>query len=193
MKSINLISEHRRIEQRRTNCAMVWAGGLSVWALLIGSACLLATALSNIEADFDSTRSALLLRTTAAQSSAAQSRATINRVNNRLSISKAVRANPDWSVLLPVVSAEIGDDIALERVSLDPVRGAEAMTRATLTLSGVGTSRAALSDFVMRLESTGAFARVETASAQRRPIRDHEFFAFELHCRVGNGWEGDTP
>ena len=57
----------------------------------------------------------------------------------------------------------------------------------------MGTSRAALSEFVIRLEETGAFARVETASAQRRPIRDHEFFAFELNCRIGNGWEGDTP
>ncbi|MFI4855768.1 MAG: PilN domain-containing protein [Phycisphaerales bacterium JB065] len=193
MKPINLISEDRKIEYHKANCIMAWTGGLAAWTATIATACMIAAALSHIESDFESTRSALLLRTTAAQSSAAESKATIDRVNARLAITKAVRSYPDWSVLLPVVSAEIGEQIALEKIALEPVRSADAQTRATLTLSGVGISRAAVSEFVMRLEETGAFVRVETASAQRRPIRDHEFFAFELHCRVGSGWEGESP
>lgn len=193
MKAINLISDSRKLEYRKANCITAWTGGLAIWTAAIATACTLAAALSHIESDFESTRSALLLRTTAAQSNAAQSKAVIDRVNTRLAITRAVRANPDWSVLLPVVSAELGDEVALERIALEPVRSAEAQSRATLTLTGVGTSRAAVTDFVMRLEQTGAFVRVETASAQRRPIRDHEFFAFELLCRVGNGWEGSTP
>jgi Tfp pilus assembly protein PilN len=190
MNTINLISSRRKLERQRTDCSMAWITGLTVWTTLIGTACILAAALSNIESDFESTRSALVLRTTAAQSAAAQSKSAIDNANQRLSLSKAVRAHPDWSVLLPIVSDEIGREVALEKISLDPVRGADAKDRATLTLSGVATSRAALSDFVMRLESAGAFSRVETASAQRRPIRSEEYFAFELHCRVGSGWGG---
>ncbi len=191
--SVNLISTQRRIQQRRTTCIMRWSAGLALWVTVVTVACLAVTAVSNIESDFESTRSALVLRTNAAQSSASQSKAAIDRINKRLAVSKAVRSYPDWSVLLPVVSNEIGSEIALEKISLEPVRGEQATQRATLTLTGVGTSRAALSEFVIRLEETGAFVRVETTSAQRRPIRDHEFFAFELTCRIGSGWEGDQP
>lgn len=193
VNSVNLISTQRLIQQRRTTCIMRWSAGLAIWGTLVTVACIAVTALSNIETDFESTRSALVLRTTAAQASATQSKAAIDDINKRLAVSKAVRSYPDWSVLLPIVSNELGSDIALEKISLEPIRGEQARQRATLTLTGVGTSRAALSEFVIRLEETGAFARVETASAQRRPIRDHEFFAFELNCRIGNGWEGDTP
>lgn len=172
---------------------MRWSAGLAIWGTVVTVACVSVTALSNIESHFESTRSALVLRTTAAQASAAKSKTEIDRINKRLTVSRAVRSFPDWSVLLPVVSNELGPDIALEKISLEPIRGEEARQRATLTLTGVGTSRAALSEFVIRLEETGVFARVETASAQRRPIRDHEFFAFVLNCRIGSGWEGESP
>lgn len=193
MDAINLMSEGRLIEQRRCACIMRWAVGLGAWAMVISVSCIAVLALSNIESDFESTRSAVVMRTSAAQSSAAESRAAIDAIGNRLAVSRAVRSRPDWSVLLPVVSAELGADIALEKIGLEPIRGAESTRRATLTLTGVGTDRAAVSGFVMRLEETGAFARVETASAQRRAIRDQDFFAFELHCRVGSGWDGGTP
>lgn len=193
MKPINLMSEKRLIEQRRCVCLVRWAGGLAAWATVIGVACIAVLAVSNIESDFESTRSAIVMRTSAAQASGSSSKAAIDSINERLEVSRAVQSRPDWSVLLPVVSGELGEDIALERISLEPIRGEESTRRATLTLSGVGTDRAAVSSFVMRLEETGAFARVETASAQRRPIREHDFFAFELHCRVGSGWEGGTP
>jgi len=193
MKNINLISQHRRVEQARCACMIRWTSGLAVWACLISVACIAAAALSNIESNFESSRSAIVLRTTAAQASAALSSAQIDRIRKRLAVTRSVQAHPDWSVLLPIVSSRIGDDIALERIALEPVRGEEATRRATLTLNGVGTDRAAVSDFVIRLEETGAFARVETATAQRRPIGQNEFFAFELRCRVGSGWEGVSP
>lgn len=193
MKSVNLISEKRRDEQAKCTCMVRWSSGLAAWAFLICVACIAAAALSNIESNFESSRSAIVLRTTAAQTSAATSSAQIDRIRKRLEVARAVEAHPDWSVLLPVVSSRLGDDVALERISLEPVRGEEATRRATLTLSGVGTDRAALSDFVIRLEETGVFARVETATAQRRPIGANEFFAFELRCRVGSGWDGESP
>ncbi|MFU8829607.1 MAG: PilN domain-containing protein [Phycisphaerales bacterium] len=193
MKPINLISAERRLQQQRATCMIRWAGGLAVWGTTVAVGCIAVLALSNLESDIESTRSAIVLRTTTAQANAAASRSAIESVNRRLSVSRAVRRLPDWSVLLPVVSSVLGEEIALERIVLEPIRGEQSTERATLVLSGVGTSRAALSEFVMRLEGTGAFSRVETTTAQRRPIRDHEFFAFELHCRVGSGWEGTAP
>lgn len=189
MKPLNLMSEKRLIEQQRCLCIVRWAGGLAAWASFISVACVVAAALSNIESDFESSRSAIVLRTTAAQASASTSSSAIDRMKKRLEISRAVRSHPDWSVLLPVVSSRLGEQIALERISLEPVRGEESTRRATLTLNGVGNDRAAVSEFVMRLEESGTFARVETTSAQRRPIGDNEFFAFELQCRIGSGWE----
>lgn len=192
MKPLNLMSEKRLTDQRRCLCIMRWSGGLAAWASIISVACIVAAALSNIESDFESSRSAIVLRTTAAQATASSSTAAIDRMKKGLEISRTVRSHPDWSVLLPVVSARLGEDIALERIALEPVRGEESNRRATLTLNGVGNDRAAVSEFVMRLEESGAFARVETTSAQRRPIGDSEFFAFELQCRIGSGWEA-TP
>jgi Tfp pilus assembly protein PilN len=193
MKCMNLMSQHRREEQARCTCMARWSGCLAAWACLISVACIAAAALSNMESNFESSRSAIVLRTTAAQASASASSSQIDRIRKRLEVARAVEAHPDWSVLLPVVSSRLGDDIALERISLEPVRGEEATRRATMTLNGVGTDRAALSDFVIRLEETGVFTRVETATAQRRPIGQKEFFAFELRCRVGSGWEGASP
>ncbi len=192
MNRFNLMSSKRRIEQQRCTCITRWGAALSILATTITVACIGAAAISNIESDFESTRSAIVLRTTAAQASASSSTAAIDRMKKRLEVSRAVRSHPDWSVLLPVVSARLGDQIALERISLEPVRGEESIRRATMTLNGVGTDRASVSDFVMRLEESGAFARVETTSAQRRPIGSNEFFAFELQCRIGSGW-GTTP
>lgn len=193
MNRVNLVSNQRSIQLRTANCICRWVAGIAAWSACVTVACVGVLAVANIESDLESTRAAMVLRTATAQSTAATSRAQIDSMNKRLAVSRAVRRYPDWSILLPIVASELGEDIALDKISLEPIRGEQSTQRATLILSGVGTSRAAVSDFVIRLEATGTFARVETTSAQRRQIRDLEVFAFEVHCRIGNGWEVASP
>jgi hypothetical protein len=110
-----------------------------------------------------------------------------------------VTEHPDWSYLLAAVARALGDDVVLG--AFDAV-AAPAATNATtaapapsdgdltprrFTLTGVARSHAAVTQFVLRVESLRLFAKVSIAQAAPKPMRGADGIGFQLVCVLPDG------
>lgn len=119
-----------------------------------------------------------------------------------LETTKALRGQPDWSQLLTGLSGQLGDEIVLSRYQLATMAAdkrpvtAESCAfvpglplgpflrgcRHTLLLVGYGKSQDAVSQFVLRLEGSGAFDLVRLVSSSRQTFLKGEAVAFSAEC-----------
>jgi len=120
---------------------------------------------------------------------------------------RLISGQPDWSLLLQMVSQSMDDEIVLKSCDLArepdaPISPAEIHPAAsaartagvvqtelatrgqllTLRLSGFGRSQAAVSRFVLRLESAEIFERVTFLQSSRQPLLAGEAIGFQLEC-----------
>jgi len=119
-----------------------------------------------------------------------------------LQANRAVGNQPDWSVLLAAVSADLGEEIFLRQCQLIPTdaptvgqgppgaaAGAKVLTAAerryVLKLSGCARSHTAASQFVLRLEQNGLFDQVRVIKTAREPLLAGSAIGFQLECSLG--------
>jgi hypothetical protein len=129
----------------------------------------------------------------------------ITQVQHGLEANRAVGNQPNWSVLLRVLSACLGDEIFLRRCQLGPQEGRAvsrspggrrqagpaAMTTAgqrkyLLRLSGYGRRQKAVSQFVIRLEKHELFDKVRLIRTSREPLLADTAIAFHIECFLGH-------
>jgi len=109
-----------------------------------------------------------------------------------------IRRIPDWSALFVLVGSEIGGKIYLEEFGLGLVgSGAaaptpEASRSFVLSVTGVTREQAAITNFVLALERSGLFERVDLLQQRRRQIGDIELIVFDVECLLVDG-EGSRP
>ena len=117
---------------------------------------------------------------------------------------KAIHGQPDWSRLLAGTSAQLGDQIVLSRCQLttltadnkaitaelgeslssQPLGVLVTESRRMLALSGFGKSQEAVSQFVLRLEGSGAFRLVRLVNRSRQSFLKGEAVAFNVECHL---------
>jgi len=134
----------------------------------------------------------------------------------RLEAARTVIDQPDWSVLLGVLARALGDDVVLTSCRLGAAQTTPAgagMTRGShnnasqsapavpvgqppgrylLSISGVGRSQSAVSQFVLRLERIGLFDYVSVLRTTREAYGDNEAIGFAVEASIGNG-AGNSP
>ena len=137
------------------------------------------------------------------ESELAQMRGKLGRFNVELATSQAIGRQPDWSILLALVSSTLGDRITLRSCALGrshdsfdapgPLSGITD-SRATapggvpesanlqLELIGLGISQQAVSEFVLRLEEMTLFRQVKLIETRREPYLESDAIAFRLVC-----------
>jgi hypothetical protein len=98
-----------------------------------------------------------------------------------------LRAQPDWSLLLALVSRQTGGDVALRSCSVRPQQAGTKATKGAapeleLSLSGIGKSDIAVSQFVLRLEQTKLFSRVKLIDSSRQLFQTQQVFSFRIDC-----------
>ncbi len=133
-------------------------------------------------------------------------------VRHEMQSVRFVSDQPDWSLLLQLVSNSLGDDVVLK--SCDLTHRAEAPVpmsardlhpapvatvhpapepphRETLILhlAGFARSQAEVSNFVLRLEAIGLFQNVKLLQSARQPLLAGEAIGFELECPIRAGQE----
>lgn len=131
----------------------------------------------------------------------------IAEAKNQLDASRAVAVQPDWSLLLALLSRLRGDAIVLEKCVLTPEEQAapiqpvpvaaagrapassSARPRATpkrmsvrLELRGLGRENHDVSQFVLKLEQAGLFDSVRLLETSRAPFGAGHAVAFRVHC-----------
>lgn len=117
----------------------------------------------------------------------------------KLRSARAVGRQPDWGVLLALLAKNVRSEVVLELCRLRPVDGARGgrgggssgkgeadgvvgrLDRPLLLeLSGLATSQAAVSRFVLRLEKTGLFEQVRLVSTNQRSFQKRNVVSFRL-------------
>ena len=113
---------------------------------------------------------------------------------------RAVGEQPDWSALLRLISASLGEDLVLTRCRLGPeghlgrgLRKRPAPVRPSvgkrrrfaLELSGLGRSQKAITRFLLRLEKARLFEQVSLLRTAREPFLTGSAIRFDVRCLMG--------
>lgn len=195
MKNINLIPASERRAKKTRRHVRLWAGVCTVYGVIL----LLVTAFCHgaldppgdvVRRDLDRTLH-----------SARQSHETIQQlsrelteVESKLAASRAVGQQPDWSKLLGLLAQKTAGEIVLRNCSIAPAGAAgsprgrssderpDEERRYVVTLEGYGRSQAAVAGFVLRLERTGLFGRVQQQGARREQFLSATAVRFALTC-----------
>ena len=202
MAGVNLIPMQRRVARRRQARLRKWTGACAAYAvvLLVGyGACRgvwitggdLAAELDEVAQQIDQSNASI----TALGADMAQARL-------MLDASRRVAEQPDWSVLLALLPETLGDEIVLKRCQLQrlteyaraasrtdetgtPARPQNGMPSGfTAVLQGYGRTPESVSRFVLRLEGTGLFSRVNVRRTNREVFLGSDAIAFSVECAL---------
>ena len=209
MTSVNLIPHPRRRAAAARHRARRWCWGVAGYAAVLLGAYASAAAIITAQGD---DKSAMLERTMRQieelNNAAAALKPQLSEAHTRLSVARTVGDQPDWSLLLAVISGTIDDDIVLSSTKLDTLadeRSAQiapvpqAAKRASnadaneksleptmlrVTLQGIGRSQSAVTQFVLRLERLGLFERVDLARSSRQTVGAVDANVFRIECSL---------
>jgi Tfp pilus assembly protein PilN len=192
MRTINLIPAARRAAKRRrfhVRCCIA-ACIAFLFAASGLSAAWRATAAesdSGVNDQLAAVASEIDHNTKAVATSGAQ----IDALRTQLAANRQVLSQPDWSLLLALLGKELGDQIVLNgcALKLDDAPAAAGASTASprpgglvLHLSGFGKSNQAVTDFVLRLESTQLFSRVSLVDTSHNTYLGGDAYAFRIDC-----------
>ena len=145
------------------------------------------------------------LKISAAGEQIAELQAKLFEVQQLQAANRVLSDQPDWSLLLALLSKTLQEDIVLRSCQLKPAAEArspvDAMSGPTadprggflLSLRGYGRSQAAVARFVLRLEHTGLFKEIKTIKRTREVFLGAEAVAFHLECLLLNRAEVTKP
>ena len=106
----------------------------------------------------------------------------------RLPANLEVGRQPDWSILLALLSASLGERVVLRGVTLERA-DPDGAAPVRLALSALGESQGAVTSFVLRLEETPPFRSVKLVDTRREPFLAGHAVAFQVECALGAGKE----
>jgi len=203
MTAVNLIPAYRLRARRTRGRAAWWAMGCAAYAL--GLAIAYGVLAVNLEGRSDVVTGQI----DRLEAQISQSRHTIAQTRQKLFASRAnLRANlavgrqPNFSVLLAVLAAHVGDEVILSKCSLTPrppeggsgsaAVGGKAgigqhgpVGRYSVSVNGFAASQSAASDYVLRLEQTRLFERVSLLETTRQARQNRQVVGFRLQCLLG--------
>ncbi len=111
---------------------------------------------------------------------------------------------PDWSLLLAMLSETLGDHIVLRSCQIKPVSGnttplavvsgstADPLGGFRLEIHGYGQGQRDVAKFVLRLEKAGLFKEVKTIRINRETFLNKEGVVFHLECLLMNRSEAKS-
>lgn len=193
MNATNLMPRTRLAALRRSDRLRAWVMGLSAYSavLLLGWAVAGKIATASAEGVARMVRDARVQAETG-EAAVKKLRGEVAGLSARAGAARAIADHPDWSVLLGLVAGLRGDEIVLGTVDLSAGPGGAPGRPSgyTLLLAGSARSHQSVTQFALRLESTGLFERVTIGDTR---VQEHEGgsqVAFQVRCtltEVGKG------
>lgn len=163
MTRINLLPA-ARVRTRRVRVRLAaWAAALCVVWIVAGSAIVFASVTPDGSNALARQRIAQVNQELAEQlASARRSAAEVGKMGAKLEVARALERRRDRSGLLVTLGELVGDEVALRRMVLSPNPDAP-----SVVIEGVGIDQAAVTGFMLRLESTGTLRGVELVASRR--------------------------
>lgn len=214
--SVNLVPVQRQRARCKKSRARFWLGSCGCYALLWVVALIV---LKNIGIDnpkaLASDVEKINSQTKEVEIELSQIRSELGRANAELAASQKIGSQPDWSVLLSLISSTLGDSIVLRKCHLmtdqtsasvyskhkktvflqrDGLADKHNTGLGTIELQvgGLGLSQKDVSEFVLRLEDLQLFNQVKLVDTKREPFLDGHAIAFNLICII-NSSEVSSP
>lgn len=208
MTRINLIPAARHDARRRRRHARWCMTSCVLYALIAGAgAAACRCAWGAVDPALAVRVSSIADQTKHAQAAATLTRAQLAAVRATLQADRQLTAQPDWSLLLALLSREAGDQIIFHTCALAPRAAASLVAPAvaisaasakpishpnaelTLKVTGVGMSQIAISAFVLRLEKTHLFSKV-SVNTHADTYLGAEVVAFDIDCPLDTHSKG---
>lgn len=200
MQPLNLIPFRRLESRRRKALRRRWIAGCSVYAAIVAVAGGAALAIdTQTGSDLQARLASAASEVDRASTDVSKVRGDLDRVSSVLRSSRAIAEQPDWSYLLALMAGKAGPEVTLKgctvrpRVAATPTAAkpgakpaAKAPTDPTLlvNVTGLSTSQSAVSQFALRLESTGLFGRVTLLDTAREPFGGRQLVTFRIECTL---------
>ncbi len=203
VSGVNLIPAARRQAKQRQVRVRWWLTGCVVYAALWIAAFVAAQAVVGREdralrGEFVAGSA----RVQEAERTVDALRGRIGRAEARLASGRAVGEQPDWSLLLAMLSSALGDETVLRSIRLQappeaapgaaggsPGDAARTLQPITLDLTGLGRTQQVVSEFVLRLEHTPLFEMVRLVDTRREPFLADYAVVFRIECVLDAGGE----
>lgn len=209
MITANLIPLPRRLERQRRTRVRRWfaawcAAGSLMASGVAGAALTWETSTGGVEAELAGVSTKALDVGGDVKLLAAE----IDKCKKKLAANRAVGDQPDWSIVLALVSKVLGEDVHLRKLQVridapvipavipgQPVEKkplAAAEPTYIVRLTGLAPTPTAVSKVILELEATQFFTRVElietkSADASQSESGLQNQVMFEIECRLGRG------
>lgn len=210
---VNLVPIRRLQARQRRRRVRQWLGACTVYLALLAVACGVVDAMWGRPGRAVTEELAAVHRDAA---DVAQQLALVQpelaEAKNHLEASRAVAVQPDWSILLALLSRLRGESIVLERCALTPDNDPSQIRPAQVTpvaapaanlrpplrkhmsvrfeLRGLGRTNQDVSAFVLKLEQAGLFDSVRLLETARAPFGPGHAVSFRVHCLLQEKQEG---
>ena len=209
MMRVNLIPAHRRSARERRTRVRYWSAICGAYALLLGltyACCAFAWSVNSDGLENDLAKAAAEVDDLTRSLRGAE--AELNEADSLLDSIRGIAKQPDWSLLLGLVSKTLGDEVVLDTFRLGPPNTGGTIVRVqrtasgspsapkneppyTLYISGYARSQAAVSRFVLRLDELDLFDRVDLLKTSREAMFDGDATGFQVQCSFR--WQRRTP
>ena len=185
MNTINLLPPQRVVARRRGSRVRRWTSALTVYAALVaGGVLMLRGGASNDGAHLDAQIRQARATLDETQHAIDALRAQSGSLVHSLRVEQALQDRPDLSVLLTQIGARVGDEVRLDRITVTPAGSADDLA---VSLTGLASDQPGVSRFVLALEKSELFERVELRSTNRQELGSAGVVRFDILCVVRGG------
>lgn len=210
MTSTNLIPAYRRYARTRRRVCRTWIAVCIAYLSVLTIAYPLVRTVLASDASIDFDLKTVQEEIDETEKGNALLRGEVEETQATLEATRLVENQADWSLLLTLISMELGEDLVLKEYLLKPrprvVPEASSRVPASdlqsegrddapdafiVELKGYGKTHRAISQFVLRLERTELFSRVTLEESRREGFLQDQAIAFHLSCLLSG--EKGTP
>jgi len=201
MIGANLIPKARLARKKRNARLRLWGGFFCFYVLLLATAIISCGALwATPEKMAAKKLDAELRKTAVIERSIEKLKSEAQKSRQDLEARQAIRDQPDWSILLALLSDQLGDEVVLNKCGLSPVQDESSGTLGSgrdnnrdvplsqqqyrLNMAGFGRTQIAVSQFVLSLEQLHLFRDVRLVKVSRQPFLDGQAIAFSIECSI---------
>ncbi len=202
MKRVDLMPKDCRDRIQFRLRLRTWMAVTACWGVLVGTACLVSAVTHSTDASsvVHKRLESLQTQSEKTQQKAGIAQVTLNEVRQQWQANRSISEQPDWGILLALLTQVRDDRVTLARCSVTPVtvrlvdqakaakkhqkKPVKVMAGYRLSLDGLATSQDALSRYLIELERTGVMTDVALIESRAEKINGQTATMFTIECEM---------
>lgn len=190
MPAPNLIPAFRLRAKAQRRHLRAWGVRLGVYAVVLLVACLFRLSVRGSTTELLAAQERQLSESVETNTRVLQGlKSELSGARQKLYALRLVGRQPDWGMLLRLTADQLGENVVLEngsfrRTAEAAVDGDKVRRGLILELGGIARTEKDVSDFILRLETSGLFGEVKYVNSSQRTFHGQKAYGFLLKCRL---------